>query len=144
MKRIVKTAAALALAISMTTATYAMSIPGVSLPSQSVEITFKGGDMNVMGKTIKLSDAEKPFTQDGTLMLPFRKLAETFGLSVSWSEKKVVTVSAGDVAYAFSIGQTKADLGSGEFKIIPPILKNDRTFIAAPLLEAAGIKIKSE
>lgn len=107
------------------------------------------GTLSINGEAVELTDAEKPFAQDGKLMLPVRKTAETLGLVVQWNgETRQVTVSDGDFAlYVIDIeGGTALVEGDMMFVLTAPaILKNGVTFLAAEdLLNFHNLKLESK
>ncbi len=145
MKQFKKALALLAASVLMSTSVLAAS-PTDLIPKDTVNITFKGNEFSVGGASIKVTDEEKPYTENGVLMVPFRKLAEAFGMKVSWSNGDTITCSLGDLSYYIKIGQKTINPGMGlpEMQIIPPVLKGNVTFVAAPLFEVANVKITAE
>ena len=132
----------------------AESYPAQTWPSKIM--TFPGdysgylsaglGTLSINGEAVTLSETELPFAQDGKLMLPVRKTAETLGLDVQWNgETRQVTVSDGDNAlYVIDIDDGTA-LVEGDMVVAltaPAILKNGVTFLAAEdLLSYHNLKL---
>ena len=107
------------------------------------------GSLSINGKAIALDSTERPFVQNGRLMLPVRKVAETLGLDVQWNGKtREVSVSAGGTPlYVIQIDSSTA-LVEGDMVIsltAPAVLKNGVTFLAAEdLLSYHNLKLESK
>lgn len=95
---------------------------------------------------INLSEDEKPFEENGNMMVPVRKIAEAVGYSVTWDDaEKRVTVQKENCVYTFTIGQEQISLGENmDYSIVPPVIRNDKAFIAANMLEIVKFKLTVE
>ena len=132
----------------------AESYPAQTWPSQIM--VFPGdysgylsaglGTLSINGEAVTLSQTELPFAQDGKLMLPVRKTAETLGLEVRWDgATRQVSVSDGSTSlYVIDIDGGTA-LVEGDMVVAltaPAILRNGVTFLAAEdLLNYHNLKL---
>lgn len=93
----------------------AMSYPGQAGPSRVVLFPYgyagylsaEEGSLSVNGKALDLDKNDKPFAQDGKLMVPVRKLAEAMDCTVTWDAKNPTAVAVtkdGESLYTLTIG----------------------------------------
>lgn len=121
----------------------ALSYPAQAAPDQVMVFPYRYAgylsaapdQLSLNGKALSLSDAEAPFVQDGRLMLPVRKIAETLGNEVQWDGvgHRVSVSHDGTEVYVVEL-KTNTAVREGDMVFAlsaPAVLKNGVTFLAA-------------
>lgn len=100
------------------------------------------------GKAVALGQQELPYSQDGHLLVPVRKLAEALGCQVAWSADapdQVAVTKAGQILYSLDLsGDTVVVEGDMVVSLtLTPQVKNGVTFLAAEdILSLHALKLE--
>lgn len=134
----------------------AMSFPGQTTPSQVMVFPYEYAAWTTMdetgvsldGKAVALGQQELPYSQDGHLLVPVRKLAEALGCQVAWSADapdQVAVTKAGQILYSLDLsGDTVVVEGDMVVSLtLTPQVKNGVTFLAAEdILSLHALKLE--
>lgn len=114
--------------------------PSTPQPSVPQKITIK-----VNGKEV-VSDVA-PYITEGRTMVPYRFVAEALGCKVDWDDELFkVTATKGSNVVSMIISAKKIFINNQSKDVdVPPVLKNDRTFVPVRFMsEALGYKVSWE
>ncbi len=134
----------------------AESFPGQTTPSQVMVFPYEYAAWTAMdlsgvtvdGKAVELSEQELPYSQDGHLLVPVRKLAEALGCQVTWSAdapSQVAVSKDGKILYSLDLsGDTVVVDGDMILSLTQaPQVKGGVTFLSAEdLLSLHALKLE--
>ena len=91
-------------------------------------------ELKIDGEKVALKDDETPYLQDGSLMLPLRRVAEALGCQVAW-DGKTGTISVtlnGEELYNIDVDENQAMKGEFGYALSPQVdLDEGVTFVSA-------------
>lgn len=93
------------------------------------------------GKTLKLGQI---YEQNGSILVPYRALAQTLGASVSWDAKtNRVAVTKGSTVIGLSVGSRTATVNGANIQIdVPALLVKGSTYVPLRFVsETFGLKV---